>query len=208
MTLVHLAYLSEFCSLLPLTAAIIYYRTLNRTLRVLFIYFILSFISEAIGLYTAHNKLDNSFYFTLYSYAESVLVLLAFQTFSQNRIIKRFIPICIGILLFCCPLFFWLSLSHEYPLTLFSIVILSLCVNYYFNVISELNIPRISAHPYFWLVTALLLYFGTSIFLTLYENYVRNLGQHMHSVVWAYHNVLNIAYNILLSISVWKARTK
>lgn len=201
-----LAHISSLFSLLPLAAFLLLKQKLSATLKLLLAYVLISLVAEAAGFYTSQHRIDNTLIFRIYTYVEALLVFLIFKSFTDSAILKRFILLFMLLTMTLGLLFFSYSLPHEYVFVVCSLLIVFLCVSYLYKTMAEALIPSLLNESRFWLVASFLIYFGTSVFLTLFETYIRSLDQQLHITVWSFHNGINIIYNTSLAISIWKTK--
>lgn len=81
-----------------------------------------------------------------------------------------------------------------------------LSVIFFFNVFTDLEIPKLTNYPYFWLNSAFLVYFGTAFFLFLFNNAAKDFDKAIVYFLTAIHHIVNIAYNILITIAICKVK--
>lgn len=58
----------------------------------------------------------------------------------------------------------------------------------------------------FWVISAVLLYFGGSVFVFISTNYIAKLSREMFDLIWAIHAFAVIIFCSVLSIGLWKAK--
>lgn len=74
-----------------------------------------------------------------------------------------------------------------------------------FFMLKDMHFPNILATPNFWVISGVLLYFGGCIFIFICSNYV---SPETLDKLWVVHDTVFVFYNILISIGIWKARTR
>ena len=89
---------------------------------------------------------------------------------------------------------------------IFSIIVVILSLLYFRTVLNEMKIPNLYGHPPFWIVFAYLTYYGGTISLTLFQDYIIGGNLDVYIILWSIQLIANIIFSILISISIWKMR--
>jgi hypothetical protein len=91
---------------------------------------------------------------------------------------------------------------NSYSTTIGSIIILLLCVLFYFKLLRDLPAEQVYHLPLFWVVSAF--FFTKSGKLVLYSviQYLRHLQDNLVAL-WMVHNSLTVIENLLLLYGVW-----
>jgi hypothetical protein len=196
----------------PFVCCLIKLRTLNRTLRVLFIYVMVAAATELLSLHlavtknvSAYNAVQNSFTLlecTLLSF----IYYLEFKRLLSRRIIL--ILLLAYLVIAFCALFYVTGFTQPNNIisTLESCLMIGLATSFFYKVNSELNIPRLKEYYFFWLNSAVLIYFSTSFFLFLFDEYLSKYGFKSFYLLYGVHELTNIACNILFAIGIWKTK--
>ncbi len=199
--------------LIPLACCIIKLKTLNRTLRVLFIYIVISASTEIVSRQLSTINL-NGYYavqniFTLLECALLTFIYyLEFRAgFSRTIILLAFL--IYGIIA-CTELFFIKSIFQPNNVisSVESCLLIGLSVSFFYKVHTELAIPKLREYYFFWLNTAVLIYFSTSIILFLFDGYLEKCPIKIFYLLYSLHLLTNITYNILLSTGIWSSKQK
>ena len=188
--------------------ALLNLRTFNLTLKVLFYFLCASSITEAIGYYFYYNRINNAFVFFIYTVVEGLFIIWLYYTIFESTMLKHILRVLFLLYLALAVLVQLEYISYEVLSATESLVVLSLCVYYFYTVIAELSIPVLTDYYFFWINSALLFYFGTNLFISFFENYIRYLGNQAQASLWSIHLISGIIFNLLLAMGIWKARTK
>jgi hypothetical protein len=205
-------YLSIGSVALPFICCLIKLKTLNLTLRVLFIYVIVAAVTELLSFQLAatnnigpYNAVQNTF-----TLLECLLLGLIYYLEFKQPLSRRIILLLILVYL---AIAFWALLyvkSFTQPnniiSTLESCLMIGLAISFFYKVNSELNIPRLKEYYFFWLNSAVLIYFSTSFFLFLFDGYLSKYGFKSFYLLYGVHELTNIACNILFAIGIWKTK--
>lgn len=70
----------------------------------------------------------------------------------------------------------------------------------------DMEYASITTTPQFWIVSAILIYFGGNIFVFGSSNYANSISFQTFLVVWTIHAPIAIMYHLTVSVGFWKAR--
>lgn len=85
-----------------------------------------------------------------------------------------------------------------------ALLMLLLAFFYLYKLFHELPVERVQDLPMLWIAFAVLIYFGGTLFLFLFNNYLIANEPGTHRAIWVLHNMLNVVKNVFLSIALWK----
>lgn len=207
-----LTYISIASGFVPLIICFTKLKTLDRKSRVLFIYFIISAITEILSLplassYINYFYLQNSFVlieFFLFAF----VYYLDFDSIFLKKIIRYFVLFyflaSLAVFLFYKPF----SQSNNITSIFEAWILMSFSIFFFYKIQSELAIPKLSDYPPFWYNCGILIYFCTSLILFLFNDFIENCSRRTFENLWSLHLVANTAFNILMAIGIWKNRSK
>ena len=97
------------------------------------------------------------------------------------------------------------SKSNHVVNTFMCITFSFLSVLYFFQLLDNFEMPRLSDNYLLWLNTAIMIFFFGTLFLSIFRNQImdKNSSEVIHNL-WNLYNVFNISFNILLGITVYK----
>ena len=196
---------------IPLVFALTRFKTLNLTLRVLFIFLIISAVTEFLSFFLLDKNSDIIFAVqNIYTFLEYVfLVCIYFLEYTSKTMRKIILYFSFAYLIGTIVILFLLNRFTELNDVLNGInsfVMIALSVYFFYKIQSELNIPSLNQYPFFWFNCAILIYFGTSLILFLCGDYLDKCDIKEFQVLWSLHFIGNIIYNILFAIGLWKAK--
>jgi len=190
--------------LAPFSIALSEIRRLNKPLFFFFIYLIICGLGNAIASALASRKVNNLPILHLYTVLEFIVISFFFAEILESEKFKK-IAIIIAILFTAFVIintFFIQGLyiydTHSRSLEALIFICYSL---YYFK--KSLGVPRdLQNHRYvfFYINSALLIYFGGSFFLFLFENLI--LNKSANTIFWAIHASLELIMYILFTIGL------
>jgi len=74
----------------------------------------------------------------------------------------------------------------------------------FLHLLQHAETTRIVSLPHFWLLVAILVYFSGSLFLFLFSEFLAKESLVYFGIVYSIHSVLNIFFNILLTVHIFK----
>ena len=172
---------------------------------------IIAAICDISSLVLAGEGMNNMPIVHLFTFAEFVLIALIYR-----KNFKKKSKDYLGAFLLIVAVY--LLVNPIYPSNLFefnswarmieSLVLIILSMLWFIKIFQEMKIVKLSEHPMFYINSVVLLYIEGNFFIFTYYNLVVNQNQELMSNIWNIHSVLNIVFNILLAIAIWKMRVK
>jgi hypothetical protein len=93
--------------------------------------------------------------------------------------------------------------DYSYPIAGFFTIILLL--QYFFQLLKKLEVPRLSDFPLFWFSSGALIYYSGTFFMYLVIHTV-NTNHSLGRLYWPIDAILSITFHILVAIATWKVR--
>jgi hypothetical protein len=141
---------------------------------------------------------NNLFMAPLVAVGEIALAALAYQWALQSAAFSRVLPWLLGLFsaYALAGSVLWVSdTRYLVPLeTIANLIQLSLAGLYFHKLLSELQVKRLQADPFFWLSIGLALYGLGNLFISLSSNYVlAHCSMRLQEIIfWGIRNVFNI----------------
>lgn len=205
-----ISYVSAASVLIPFFVCILNFKTLNASLRVLFLYVLISIGFEAIGLILSKNKIHNYLFQHLFTILECTLIVRIYLFQFETKLHKTLIySIFSGFLLLSLILLFFkggFNQGDNVISTFESCFIIVLSCAYLLKTLKEITLSKSNNFYFFWLNAGFLLYFSTAFFLFLFDAYLEKLDLPTFYLIYSLHLISNIVYNSLLAIGVWKMK--
>ena len=76
-------------------------------------------------------------------------------------------------------------------------------LTFLYNLMQDMPVERVQTLPLFWLSFAILIYYGGTLFLFLFNNFLITHLPKSHQTIWTLHNLINITKNVFLFLTVW-----
>jgi hypothetical protein len=202
-----LLYISEISVLIPL-CCFLRIKTYNPTLKVLLAILIVATITEVLSYYFSYYK-KNLFYLTqnVYTIIESLLLAILYYFESKSGTRYWFIVLFSGLILII-SLYLVLagkitSLDNLLIVTE-SLTMIGFSFSFFFQIVNQLDIPRKTEYPLFWINSSVLLYFMTTLIYFLSRDYFLKISMEAFMKAEAYNSITNILHYCLFAVAIWK----
>lgn len=180
---------------------------IKRTLLFLcFIYIITDFLSLLLApIYKNNNPI-----YHIYTLTTGLLILYFYKSLFTNK--KTILLLNCSMLFFSTIslfLFFYndgYRFNNTFSNILISVFIISFSIYYFYTLFVKMNIKNLLNYPQFWIVSAFLIFFGTTFYLSLFEDFVRSYNYNLLNYIWPIHLTSTIIFNLLLSKGIWTMR--
>ena len=200
--------LGSFLSiLLPLAAGWRRYRQLPPSLQNIFWFCVGAFLLDACSRILWLLSIPNLFFGHISTLVEFLFLTNAFRLTFGNFISSRLMYAVMAIfsLLAIANSTFLqdFQLNNSYIKILESAILILLSLTYYYKLILEMKVFHLERHPFFWINTAILIYFSSSLFVFIYSNYLLYYSHQAGIQIWFIHSLFFILFNCILSIGLW-----
>lgn len=209
-----LYYVSAGSVFAPLLLCMYKYRTLNRVLRVLFLYLLVCAAVEVGNPMAAKHSMSSYFalqnVFTLVEATLLLVVYLLHATAPREKSILR-------VLLFTLLLFGLITFATGSRMgandvlvkPVLSVVMIGLSIYNYFIVLRDLlrGTAHVEAYYFTFLNGSILIYFSTSFLGFVFGRYLETCPKPIFEMIWILNMTANIVYNGLMAVSVWMKKT-
>ena len=201
---------SNISVLLPFTLLILKLKAFNPQLKAFFVYIFVSMLTEITMLCFLNKPQIRSVGGFLFTIIETGLISYMFIKEFKQKHYTYFIKIGLSLFLISsiAALFFYKNcfLADDFSRPFEFALIVCFAIMFFYKVFIDLIIPNLLNYYFFWFNTAFLVYFGANFILFLLFPYVDKENKYFLSVLGIFHLLINIIYNILLSIGIWKIK--
>jgi hypothetical protein len=204
--------ISAYTSVIPLIISLRYYKSINRTLKPLFILSILSVVAEVLNKIHVEYDINNYYIFHIFTIIEFTLISLFYKRFflqfKNIRIFEVFIFVFF-IIAFIDYKINGLDSMDSFSITVESVILTSYSLILFYFVLQKLIFENLLNTPIFWMNTAILIYFSGNLILFVFSNYLLATEPKKYHMLWyTIHSFINISYNALISVGFWKTKIK
>jgi hypothetical protein len=183
-------------------------KAFDTVLKVLFAYLIICAITEATCYILAINKMYNYSVRHIFTFLECTSISVIYFLHFQIRKTRTFIVGFYLTFVILSLIVMVIRKGYNKPDNILSSyeACLFIGLSFYFLLkeINDRSVPRLYEYYFFWLNAAILFYFGVSFFVFLF--WVAIEKSIFYSFFKIFSLIVNITYNILLAISVWKIK--
>lgn len=206
-----LIYISLASTLPPFTTGLIKYKVLSPQLRTLFFYILVCIAVEILSYIAAkgHVKVFHAIQ-NLFTVIECEFFLyLFFLEFKSNSTRKIIFIVSILYLLLCALTVFFIATPFK-PNNITNTAEACLMMFFAFTYFFRMRGPgstKFKDQPFFWINTAILLYFMTTFVVFIFSGKLANKEAPIGFLLFAsLQRIINISFNTIFAISLWKAR--
>ena len=210
-SLIILNLVSSYFVIIPIVFGIVYKVRTKPSIKPIFLLLIISLVVEFISTFLSYQNYNNIAIINLFTFVEFLFIVLFYKTFF-DAFLKTKIHYVL-ILLFSLLIIFTTILSNNIKLIdNLSVSIEAILLIFYslfslFIIMKNLIYEDLLATPFFWINSAVLIYFSGNLFLFIFSNYLQKHNESSgYLQLYVIHSALNILYYIILSIAFWKAR--
>jgi hypothetical protein len=197
---------------IPLTCCILKIKALNSELRVLFAYIIVSVATEITSFIFIRNNIHTYLVNHLFTISECTFITLIYFYRYETKGIRA--NIVIFYVLFLALSFVILILKDGYDgpdnvlSTYEATFFIILSGSYVYKIMKEVKITKLKEFYFYWINSAILLYFSMAFFLFLFNIYIAKRGLKTYNNLYTLHWIINVAYNVLLAKGICKVNRK
>lgn len=199
-------YISSVIILLPLTVGAIVFKWHTEPLRWLYWLIIVGTAFELCSFILNINGVKNLFLFHFFTVVEFSFLSIVFRTIFQDKKHKRLVGIVsIPFTIYFIGSLFVNDLTRfdDYNKVIESFILVGYCLLYITAALNRLKAPYLEMHPYFILISTLLIYFVGTAFIFLVLN---QLDKDNFMIAWTVFGALNIILKIVYTSVLWKSR--
>lgn len=206
-----ITYIVPASALFPIILFLANRRRATLALQVLFIYLLIATIINVTAIVLATFGQRNLWLLHLYTVLETVILLFFFIQLVRSRKAKTVIWSLLILFPLAC-LFNWLfvqdsSYFNTYTRSVEALLIIGISAWYWLSSGKETLHIAWTDNPLNWIVSGLLLYFASALFLFLFSNFLLDNPNNMiRDIVWVTHGLLLVTMYILFGIGFTKLK--
>ncbi len=196
--------LSTISGFLPVLAALINYKNLDKALKIAVVYCLVSVISDIALQMMVRAGLPNN-YPVIHIYIAVSILLLGAMYFDAffNPLLKKTVLVTSSVVLaFAIANMIFMEGINDYPSlsnTVLSILITCFSLLYFHQLLTRQEFVHIEKQALFWINAGMLFYFAINIFVFML--FKRILSEHKVSL-YLINNLTNIVANILFTVGL------
>lgn len=182
----------------------------NDELRIVLFIALTSFLSEVCSFcFIYFFGFSNNSIVQIYTMFMVVYIYLYYRNtvFLKNKKLHELIV----LMMFIFMIFFFfknlgnskINVISNLCLTLYGVLLASI---YFYKVYTEMKIANLFQDGLFWVNSAFLIYFSSTFYVSLFEDYIRSEDSNLLYYTWPIQLVSTIIFNVILSRGIWLMR--
>ena len=199
---------------LPLGIGVYRYKSLQIEGKIIFGYLCLSFlIMEVVMWYTSLKSMQNHYLSNTF-YPMEFLLLSSIYWISLKTPIYRKILLCVVIAIMIFVIgsnvinFDNFNRFNSIANSIIYLGLMFLVILYFYELLKELHIVKLSTHPMFWISVGIILYVSISFFLFIFGEFVAfNKSKEISKLDPIIHSIATIIFRIFLTLGLWFSKT-
>jgi hypothetical protein len=198
-----LAYVSTFSALIPVIAGLNVGKKFEPGTKLIVWLAVVGFIADCVSFFFAHLSINSWPEINLFLLVQVVFLFLILSYRSSNLVLKIAFGSCItwgvvNFLFFQGPTRF-----NSYTSYACGILMITMSLHILYTLVKDNSAERMQTLPIFWICFGTLIYYGGTLFLFLFTNYMVLHLPNTYPIVWMLHNLLNITKNVFLFLALW-----
>lgn len=172
-------------------------------LRLLFWAVTSSVLADVISNPLRSNSINTWWVANLFVISHFAFLFILLSQDRQATFLKVLFYLCLG---FSAVNFFFIQTPFEfntYTAYATGLLMIILALRFLYLVINEAPIEKIQSLPLLWLAFGVLVYYGGTLFIYLFNNYLITHLPENHQSMWVFHDLLNITKNAFFFATIW-----
>lgn len=201
---IYIAHFSTISILIPLSFAIIQWKSLPREVSPLRWLLIVSLIADIGEILLSKMGSTNLWVGSVYLFIQFVILLYIFSLHFQGKSTWRYATwILVASYLIGLVISLQLSVSTVYVEAAANLVLILVPLAFFYKLLNELKVINIHRLPILWICFATLFYYSGNLFLFLARDLLARVPE-SYGLSWILHNILNVTKNILFAVALWQ----
>ncbi len=155
-------------------------------------------------------EIVTNLFYNVYTIICLITSYYVFSIILTNKNSSKYLLIGFGGLIFSI-LFAYLfyqdiNMESSTAYVIYSLSVIVLSMLYFRNLLNDMKVPHLFKHPHFWVVCGYLLYYGGTVVLTLFQDYILNSNIKLTLYLWPIQGIANILFTLLIIKASWTMR--
>lgn len=196
-------YLSLASTVAVLVFAFFQWKWLEGDFRLLFWAVIASVLSDVISALLSINNINTWSVGNVFIIVHFALLFVLLGEQRRVAVLKVFFYACfvfsvINYFFIQSPLTF-----NSYTAYASGILMIISAISFLYQIMNTTPVEKVQTLPMLWLAFGVLVYYGGTLFLFLFNNYLIAHLPENHQSIWVLHNLINITKNVFFFITIW-----
>jgi hypothetical protein len=206
----YMGWLVPYSIAIPLFIAVLKYKYLSDTARIIFYYLIVSVIFTIIGYILRHTIQNNLPLLHIYTVVEFFILTEFFKKAINEKNSSKILTVVQIVFTLACiaNVFFLQSLFtyNSYSRSLGALLIMLLAINFFARLFTKQLSEKVTKLPLFWFNSAIFLYFSGAFVLFIFSNYVLIADRVTNVILWNIHATFVLIMYLLFAKGFYKLR--
>lgn len=189
----------------------IQYKSFDKSLKILTVYFVLAFFAELTSYFLAKNSINNLFIFHIFSLIEYGLLFLFFKElffdFRKKKLIDLLIILGLLFLILNSLYIQGLNKFNSYGLAFVSSSIMALSILFYKTLLDKGELG-LSFEKHKWIVFGIFMSHAVSIVVLLFSNAISGFDKSNQLIVWILRAILSGMAKLIICYALLKDFSK
>jgi hypothetical protein len=186
-------------------------KALVKLKRALLVLSLIHIVTDITALICAPIFENNNPIYRVYTIVTGTVVLYVFHILCEGKWIRKVIQISYILFLGCAIFLFFHNQGYltndVIPSSFLCVLAIFLSIYYFYNLSLDMYVKNLLENSSFWIVSSLLIYYGTIFYLTLFEDFIRTENSNLLYYIWPILFVSTIIYNLILARGIWEMKS-
>lgn len=205
----HLTYMAVWASLLPLSVGVLRLKKLTLGGKLIVALLAITFLTDFMLGVFGDSEQFLLYMPRTYTLIEFLVISVYFVTITSRINLRRAMYLLIVPFLGVVVADFLvegLAKRDDLSVGIESLLFIVYSLITLYNILRDAEYSNLLSTPHFWIISAILLYFGGNIFVFISTNYIAQISMEMYGLLWGIHAVIAMLFYSVLSIGLWKAK--
>lgn len=196
-------------TLLPLFIGVLRYKNLSNGLRCVVLLVAVMFVTDIVLSYFGDSERFAMYVPRVYTLIEFVAITVFFISITSRKILRLVMWVMPAPFIAVVVVDFLmegLMKRDDLSVGIESLIFIVYSLITLYNILRDVEYPNLLATPQFWIISAILLYFGGSIFVFISTNYIAQISSEIYGLLWGVHAVIGMLFYSVLAVGLWKAK--
>ncbi len=199
-----IAYISFLSVVAPIAIGFYGLNKLGFQFKALLLVCIISIVSDSFALLLLSYSINNWPVLNLFSVAQIAILLVVLDADLKIKWNKFVLVVFVLFSIFNLLFIQSFRVFNSYSSYFGAVLLITFSLIYLYRLLRDLPTIDIYKFPPLWIVFAILTYYGGTLFLFLFNNYLLSTNLVTHKSIWMLHNSLNILKNLLFALALWQ----
>lgn len=194
-------------SILPIIVGIPRYKYLTSNLKVVCLFFIISFVRDTYSLILIFTVRNNIYIQNVEPIVQTVLIGTVFYCSFESPFNRRLIAVSTVVCALISAFYYEDNEVSSVSLSAFRLFAIILSLAYFSKVVMDMRIKNMLRHSMFWFTSGLLIYAAGTFFVMLFSEYwyhdINKVSTEVFDKYWNPSQLLLVLFTFLSTVGIW-----